>query len=63
LQFTRPYSYAVGGPPIKWDVATILRENGHYSLAVAIMGVLYGTSLRQRWEALTQWLWKKNSQN
>jgi acyl-CoA reductase-like NAD-dependent aldehyde dehydrogenase len=63
LQFTKPYSYAVGGPPLKWDVATILRENGHYGLAVAIMGVLYGTSLRQRWEALSQWLWKKNSRN
>jgi succinate-semialdehyde dehydrogenase/glutarate-semialdehyde dehydrogenase len=63
LQFTRPYSYAVGAPPVKWDIATILRENGHYELAIAIMGVLYGTSLRQRWETLSQFIWKKNGKN
>lgn len=53
LQFTRPYSFAVGGAPVKMDVATILRELGHYELATAIMGVLYGTTLRQKWETLS----------
>ena len=53
MQFTRPFSYAVGGVPIKWDIATILRENGHYDLATAIMGVVYGTTLRQKWETLS----------
>lgn len=60
MQFTRSTSYAVGDPPFKWDIATILRENGHYELATAIMGVVYGTSFRQRWETLSQFLWKKN---
>lgn len=54
MQFTRPFSYAVGAVPFKWDVATILRENGHYNLATAIMGVVYGTSLKQKWETLAQ---------
>ncbi len=54
MQFTRPFSYAVGNPPFKWDIATILRENGHYKLATAIMGVVYGTSLRQKWQTLSQ---------
>ncbi len=63
MQFTRPYGYAVGNPPIKWDIATILREKGHYDLATAIMGLIYGTSLRQRWETLSQLLWKKDPRN
>ncbi len=61
MQFTRPYSYALGNPPFKWDIATILRENGHYELATAIMGVVYGTSLRQRWQTVAQLLQKKNT--
>jgi hypothetical protein len=54
LEFTRPHSYAIGGAPIKWDVATILRELGNYNLGVAIMGVVYGTTLGQKWGALAQ---------
>jgi acyl-CoA reductase-like NAD-dependent aldehyde dehydrogenase len=54
MQFTRPFSYAVGTSPIKWDISTILRENGHYDLATAIMGVVYGTSLKQKWQTLSQ---------
>lgn len=59
MQFTRPYSYAMGGAPFKLDIATILRENGHYNLAAVILGVVYGTSLKQKWEALSQ-LFRKN---
>ena len=59
MQFTRPYSYAVGGVPVKIDVATILRENGHYNLAAAILGVVYGTTLKQKWESLAL-LFSKN---
>jgi acyl-CoA reductase-like NAD-dependent aldehyde dehydrogenase len=52
MQFTRPFSYALGGAPIKWDIATILRENGHYDLASALLGVIYGTTFKQKWETL-----------
>ena len=60
MQFTQSYSYAMGGAPVKWDIATLLRENGHYDLATAIMGVLYGTTLKQKWEALLQLFRKKS---
>lgn len=56
LEFTRPYSYAIGGAPPKWDVATIMRKLGNYDLGVAIMGVVYGTTLKQKWETLSQFL-------
>ena len=59
MQFTRPFSYVVGGAPVKWDVATILRENGHYDLATAIMGVVYGTTLPQKWALLSQLFHRK----
>jgi acyl-CoA reductase-like NAD-dependent aldehyde dehydrogenase len=54
LQFTRPYSFAIGGAPIKLDIATVLREMGHYELATMIMGVLYGTTLKQKVETFVQ---------
>jgi hypothetical protein len=62
LEFTHPHSYAVGGSPVKWDIATILRELGNYNLAVAIMGVVYGTTLHQKWEAFSQLFRKKRHQ-
>lgn len=54
LQFTRPYSFAIGGAPVKMDVATVLREMGHYELATMIMGVLFGTTLKQKVETFLQ---------
>lgn len=54
LEFTRPHSFAIGGVPPKFDVATIMRELGNYKLGVAIMGVIYGTTLKQKWESLSQ---------
>ena len=62
IQFTRPYSYAVGGAPISWDIATILRIPRNYELATAIMGVVYGVTLRQKWETLLQFFNRKKSQ-
>lgn len=60
MEFTRPYSYAVGSAPVKWDIATVLRELGNYKLAVAIMGVVYGTTLKQKWETLSQLFRRKS---
>ena len=56
LAFTRPHSYAIGGAPPKWDIATIMRELGNYDLGIAIMGVMYSTTLKQKWETLSQFL-------
>lgn len=62
MQFTRPFSYAVGPAPLRWDIATVLRENGHYDLAAAIMGVLYGTTLKQKWESISQLFRRKRNE-
>lgn len=59
LEFTRPYSYTIGGIPPAWDVATIMRSVGNYNLGVAILGFVYGTTLKQKWETLMQFF-KKN---
>lgn len=48
VQFTRPYAYAVGRPPVPWDVATIMREPGHYKTGVAIMQLAFGVGPQQR---------------
>ena len=61
MQFTRPFSYAVGGAPVRWDIATVLRESGHYDLATAIMGVIYGTTLQQKWKTFAQMFRRKPS--
>jgi acyl-CoA reductase-like NAD-dependent aldehyde dehydrogenase len=61
MQFTRPFSYAIGSAPVKWDIATLLRENGRYNLATAILGVVYGTTFKQKWETLSQLFRKKTT--
>jgi len=61
-QFTQSVSFAAGSAPVKWDIATILREAGHYNLGTVIMGVLYGTTLKQKWETLSQ-LFRKPKQS
>ncbi len=58
LQFTRPHSYALGGAPVKFDIATLLRENGHYKLATVLMGVLFGATFKQKMEALAEFFRK-----
>jgi acyl-CoA reductase-like NAD-dependent aldehyde dehydrogenase len=54
MQFVRPYSYAVGNPPLKWDIATVLREPRHYALGVAILGLAFGVTMHQRINAAKQ---------
>jgi acyl-CoA reductase-like NAD-dependent aldehyde dehydrogenase len=48
LQFTQPYSYAVGKAPKEFDLATVGREPGHYTFLSTILHFAFGTSLRQR---------------
>ncbi|MCZ2126278.1 MAG: aldehyde dehydrogenase family protein [Anaerolineales bacterium] len=59
LQFTCSHSYALGGVPVKFDIATILRESGHYKLATVIMGVLFGATFKQKADALSEFFGKK----
>jgi succinate-semialdehyde dehydrogenase/glutarate-semialdehyde dehydrogenase len=48
IQFTQPISYAIGGPPVKWDIATIMRKPGNYRLGFMFLHLLFGISIRQR---------------
>jgi len=48
LQFTQLRSYAVGRPPLPFDLATQMRYPGHYKLGMAIMHFAFGVTPRQR---------------
>lgn len=56
LQFTYTQSYVVGQPPLAIDIATILREPGHYELGRAILQAAFGTTPSQRLRPLTDHL-------
>lgn len=58
MQFTRPYSYAIGTPPLKWDIATVARKPGHYALVGAILGLAFGVTLHQRWKTIEKFTQK-----
>ena len=48
LQFARTHSYALGKPPLPFDLATIMRQPGNYKLGSAIMHLAFGVTLPQR---------------
>jgi acyl-CoA reductase-like NAD-dependent aldehyde dehydrogenase len=54
LQFTQPFAYAVGGPPPPVDLATVLRQPGHYRLGSAILRLAFGVGPRQRLEPVIE---------
>lgn len=52
LQFTQPHSYAVGQPPLPFDIATQMRQPGHYRLGEAVMKLMFGVGPAQKLEPL-----------
>lgn len=48
MQFTQPRSFAVGRPPLPFDLATKMREPNHYKLGSAIMHLVFGETAHQR---------------
>jgi acyl-CoA reductase-like NAD-dependent aldehyde dehydrogenase len=58
MQFTRPYGYVVGNPPVAWDVATVMRKPGHYQTGTTIMKLAFGVTPQQRLEPITDELRK-----
>jgi acyl-CoA reductase-like NAD-dependent aldehyde dehydrogenase len=48
LQFSRTHSYALGSPPLPFDLATILRQPGNYKLGSAILHLAFGVTVKQR---------------
>ena len=55
-QFTTPYSYLVGAPPYRWDVATLARQPGRYGLISALLNLLFGVTLKQRAQPVVEGL-------
>jgi acyl-CoA reductase-like NAD-dependent aldehyde dehydrogenase len=53
-QFTQPYAFATGAPPQPLDVATVLRQPGHYRLAAGLMRLVFGTSPEQKLEPVRE---------
>ncbi|MDX1615384.1 MAG: hypothetical protein R3300_13810, partial [Candidatus Promineifilaceae bacterium] len=54
LQFTQLQSFAVSGPPLPFDLATIMRQPNHYRLAKGIMRLAFGETPRQRAEPIIE---------
>ena len=48
LAFTQSYAYAVGQAPLPFDLATLVRQPGHYRLASAVAHLVFGISLEQK---------------
>ncbi|MBE2199608.1 MAG: aldehyde dehydrogenase family protein [Anaerolinea sp.] len=54
LQFTQLRSYAIGRPPLPFDLATQMREPNHYKLGAAIMRLSFGVTLQQRLQPIKE---------
>jgi delta 1-pyrroline-5-carboxylate dehydrogenase len=54
LQFSQIHSYSVGRPPISIDLATKMRQPGHYRLGKAIMHLAFGVTPQQRIRPITE---------
>ncbi|MCB8944895.1 MAG: aldehyde dehydrogenase family protein [Ardenticatenaceae bacterium] len=54
LQFAQTRAYAVGVPPLPFDLATILRQPGHYKLGTAIMHLAFGVTPKQRLQPIVE---------
>jgi hypothetical protein len=48
LQFARTHSYALGSPPLPFDIATIMRKPGNYKLGSAVLHLAFGVTPKQR---------------
>jgi acyl-CoA reductase-like NAD-dependent aldehyde dehydrogenase len=54
MQFTRPYAYVVGNPPLPIDVATIMRRPGNYRTGAAVMRLAFGVTPGQRLQPIVE---------
>jgi acyl-CoA reductase-like NAD-dependent aldehyde dehydrogenase len=54
LQFTQIRSLAVGNPPLPFDIATLLRQSGHYRLGVGVMHLAFGVTPKHRVQPIVE---------
>jgi 4,4'-diapolycopenoate synthase len=48
LQFTQAFAYVEGKPPMKYDLATIVRTPGRYKFIAVLIGLIFGVTFRQK---------------
>ncbi len=60
MQFTRLRSYAIGRPPLPFDVSTIIRYPNHYRLYTTILHMAFGVTPRQRIQPVKELFEGKN---
>lgn len=60
MQFTRPYAYVTGQPPLPFDLTVIARRPGNYRLLSTVMHLVFGTSLSQKLRTLPEWFSRSN---
>jgi len=58
LRFTQVRSLSVGNPPLPFDIATLLRQSGHYRLGVGVMHLAFGVTPKQRVQPIVEELQK-----
>jgi hypothetical protein len=54
LRFAQMRSYAIGGAPLPFDVATIMRSPGNYRLGTIILHTMFGVTPRQKMKPLLE---------
>jgi acyl-CoA reductase-like NAD-dependent aldehyde dehydrogenase len=59
LQFTQSRAIVVGKPPIRFDIATIMREPGQYKLGAGILRMAFGVTPRQRIQPIQEFIEEK----
>ena len=47
-QFAQTRAYAIGQPPLPFDIATLMRAPGNYRLGAAVMRLAFGVTPKQR---------------
>lgn len=62
MQFTLPYAYAVGNPPMPFDLTVVARKPGMYRALSAIMHIMFGTSPQQKLRPVLQELERSSPQ-
>lgn len=63
VQFTQSRSVVVGKPPIKFDIATIMREPGRYKLSSAILHIAFGVTPKQKLQPVQEFVTDKTVQS
>ena len=60
LSFTLPVTYSTSGTPFPLDLATLMRQPGHYAMGKFLMELLFGVTPRQTLRPFLRWLRRRS---